>query len=87
MQAEQFANELTRYLDICAPECRILRQVSTGVYSACGWMLSVGPGGTCQRALGGGKGGWPKAADSGDWVGVSQMDRSREFWSWRGWQQ
>ena len=27
MQAEQFANELTRHLDICAPECRIVRQV------------------------------------------------------------
>jgi hypothetical protein len=25
-QAEQFANELTRYLDICAPDCRIVRQ-------------------------------------------------------------
>jgi hypothetical protein len=27
VQAEQFANELTRYLDISAPECRIIRQV------------------------------------------------------------
>ncbi|GIM08174.1 hypothetical protein Vretimale_12277 [Volvox reticuliferus] len=26
MQAEQFANELTRHLDICAPDCRIVRQ-------------------------------------------------------------
>jgi hypothetical protein len=26
-QAEQFANELTRYLDVCAPDCRIVRQV------------------------------------------------------------
>ena len=25
-QSEQFANELTRHLDICAPNCRILRQ-------------------------------------------------------------
>lgn len=25
-QSEQFANELTRHLDICAPTCRILRQ-------------------------------------------------------------
>ncbi|KAG1666974.1 hypothetical protein FOA52_004257 [Chlamydomonas sp. UWO 241] len=29
MQAEQFANELTRHLDICAPECRIVRQAGT----------------------------------------------------------
>ena len=27
MQAEQFANEITRHLDISAPECRIVRQV------------------------------------------------------------
>lgn len=26
MQGEQFANELTRHLDICAPDCRVLRQ-------------------------------------------------------------
>ena len=26
-QSEQFANELTRHLGICAPECRILRKV------------------------------------------------------------
>ena len=33
-QSEQFANELTRHLDICAPNCRILRQkVSSAVYS------------------------------------------------------
>ena len=25
-QSEQFANELTRHLDICAPTCRMLRQ-------------------------------------------------------------
>jgi len=25
-QSEQFANELTRHLDICAPNCRMLRQ-------------------------------------------------------------
>ena len=31
-QSEQFANELTRHLDICAPNCRILRQkVSMGM--------------------------------------------------------
>ena len=28
MQAEQFANELTRHLGIAAPDCRIIRQVS-----------------------------------------------------------
>lgn len=28
MQAEQFANELTRHLGIAAPDCRIVRQVS-----------------------------------------------------------
>ena len=28
MQAEQFANEITRHLDICAPMCRIVREVS-----------------------------------------------------------
>lgn len=27
VQAEQFANELTRHLDIAAPDCRIVRQV------------------------------------------------------------
>jgi hypothetical protein len=27
MQAEQFANELTRHLGIPAPDCRIIRQV------------------------------------------------------------
>lgn len=33
-QSEQFANELTRHLDICAPNCRILRQkVSSAMYS------------------------------------------------------
>jgi hypothetical protein len=26
-QSEQFANELTRHLGICAPACRILRRV------------------------------------------------------------
>lgn len=26
-QSEQFANELTRHLGICAPACRILRKV------------------------------------------------------------
>ena len=26
-QSEQFANELTRHLGICAPDCRILRKV------------------------------------------------------------
>jgi hypothetical protein len=29
LQAEQFANELTRHLGIAAPDCRIVRQVST----------------------------------------------------------
>ena len=32
-QSEQFANELTRHLGICAPDCRILRKV---VCAACG---------------------------------------------------
>jgi hypothetical protein len=27
LQAEQFANELTRHLGIAAPDCRIVRQV------------------------------------------------------------
>lgn len=31
LQAEQFANELTRHLDIAAPDCRIVRQVRRGM--------------------------------------------------------
>lgn len=35
MQAEQFANELTRHLGIAAPDCRIVRQVRSGLRAQC----------------------------------------------------
>lgn len=46
VQSEQFANELTRHLDICAPTCRILRQqVSVSVLEDFGaWSVVVGVG-------------------------------------------
>ncbi len=34
-QSEQFANELTRHLGICAPECRILRKVVRLDFTCC----------------------------------------------------
>lgn len=44
MQAEQFANELTRHLGIAAPDCRIIRQVSTYTSQQYNYML---PNGVC----------------------------------------
>ena len=32
-QSEQFANELTRHLGVCAPDCRILRKVVHAAFS------------------------------------------------------
>ena len=34
-QSEQFANELTRHLGICAPNCRILRKVVRNPPKSC----------------------------------------------------
>lgn len=33
LQAEQFANELTRHLGIAAPDCRIVRQVGSAQHA------------------------------------------------------
>ena len=41
MQAEQFANELTRHLGICAPSCRIVRQVRCLVASSSSCALTL----------------------------------------------
>jgi hypothetical protein len=46
LQAEQFANELTRHLGIAAPDCRIVRQVGSAEHD----MRCVGSAVACQAS-------------------------------------